>query len=80
MFLSLRALRLRGEKSDAKVCRLQEYYNNTRMKKTIPRRLVLWIRCNILRMHDVDLRRDGPWMQVYCLDCERVLTSYLPGG
>ena len=39
----------------------------------------VWIRCRIFRMHDVDLRQSGPWMQVYCVDCEEVLTSYIPG-
>ena len=50
------------------------------MQKSYFRRIVAWLRCNVLRMHDVELRQSGPWMQVYCLDCKRVLTSYLPGG
>ncbi len=48
-------------------------------EKTFLRKIWTRFRCHILRWHDADLREFGPWMQVYCVDCSRVIHSYLPG-
>jgi len=49
-------------------------------KKHLSTRIRIWIRCRIFRIHNVDLREFGPWMQVYCVDCQRVIHAYIPGA
>ena len=58
----------------------EELYNKDVEKKHLSTRIRIWIRCRIFRIHNVDLREFGPWMQVYCVDCQRVIHAYIPGA
>jgi hypothetical protein len=68
--LDARCFRLKGAKN---------YIIRNVNQKSFLRRFWISFRCKVLRWHDADLREFGPWMQIYCTDCLRVIHSYIPG-